>query len=179
MTCCLADSKIVAGARDGWIRGVGPCEAEPTFLCFGGRDGLDCVPTTPHFDPSQPAGRSSDQWPSPHWKQCKEKLVPPTRSRSKRLCLPLVSVPRLIVAVTFRFADLPRRILRRALANLRQPRARRRCPLPSWPERPDPGSPWQTDGIGLNASYAPLKKWWAARDSNSRHPACKAGALTS
>jgi hypothetical protein len=24
-----------------------------------------------------------------------------------------------------------------------------------------------------------LKIWWAVRDSNPRHPACKAGALTS
>ena len=29
-----------------------------------------------------------------------------------------------------------------------------------------------------HASIVPWWKWWAERDSNPRHPACKAGALT-
>ena len=61
MTCGLADSKIVVGARDGWIRAADPCEFGTSFLYFGGHDGSDSVPTTPRSDPLQSAGRSSDQ----------------------------------------------------------------------------------------------------------------------
>src|SRR6516225_10892300 len=56
MTCGLADSKFVVGARDGWIRAADPCEFGPSFLYFGGHYGSDCVPTTPRSDPLQSAG---------------------------------------------------------------------------------------------------------------------------
>ena len=47
-----------------------------------------------------------------------------------------------------------------------------------------PQNPPQSVASGINCERNPkcdvsfLESWWAVRDSNPRHPACKAGALT-